>query len=307
MCSLFIDRNKYIWWTCRSLLVFLLHLPPFSLLSPSPFLSLSCVLSLCTVAASSHPVPVLWLCAAFESTLYTPPPPEYNKTTSTPVSPSTPSYPPPTPSPSTATPPTPPLRHSASRFATSLGSAFHPVLPHYATIPRRQPAPPTPPPPVLAPPPAPASKSVVWTANNFTPLPPSPPVMISSPPGKATGPRPMIAIPAPSPLSQKPPSPISAPNGPPTSLHFHASSPVSGQLFSLPPTPPPPPPLYSPSPTLPTRSPCVLSLTPACCSPFSFHSLPCLCWALCKLWVERLLLLCSRAALSACWLPQPAG
>ncbi len=55
MCSLFIDRNKYIWWTCRSLLVFLLHLPPFSLLSPSPFLSLSCVLSLCTVAASSLP------------------------------------------------------------------------------------------------------------------------------------------------------------------------------------------------------------------------------------------------------------
>ncbi|XP_059368429.1 protein enabled homolog isoform X2 [Carassius carassius] len=190
--------------------------------------------------------------AAFESTLYTPPPPEYNKTTSSsPVSPSTPSYPPPTPSPSTAAPPTPPLRHSASRFATSLGSAFHPVLPHYATVPRRQPAPPTPPPHAPAPPLAPASKSVVWTANNFTPLPPSPPVMISSPPGKATGPRPMIAIPAPSPLSQKPPSPITAPNGPPTSLHFHVSSPVSSQPFSLPPTPPPPPPLYSPSPTLP--------------------------------------------------------
>uniref|UniRef100_A0A672NAV8 Protein enabled homolog n=1 Tax=Sinocyclocheilus grahami TaxID=75366 RepID=A0A672NAV8_SINGR len=190
--------------------------------------------------------------AAFESTLYTPPHPEYNKTTSSSsVSPSTPSYPPPTPSPSTATPPTPPLRHSASRFATSLGSAFHPVLPHYATIPRRQPAPPPPPPPAPAPPPAPVSKSVVWMANNFTPLPPSPPVMISSPPGKAMGPRPMIVIPAPSPLSQKPPSPISAPNGPPTSLHFHASSPVSSQPFSSPPMPPPPPPLYSPSPTLP--------------------------------------------------------
>nr|XP_023855787.1 protein enabled homolog [Salvelinus alpinus] len=46
--------------------------------------------------------------AAFESTLYTPPPPEYSsKTSSTSVSPTTPNYPPPTLSPSSATPPTP--------------------------------------------------------------------------------------------------------------------------------------------------------------------------------------------------------
>ncbi|KAM9317249.1 protein enabled homolog [Gastrophryne carolinensis] len=93
-----------------------------------------------------------------------------------------------------STPPTPPLRHSASRFATSLGSAFHPVLPHYATIPRpinkisRPPSPvnQAPPPP---PPPPPPVKPISWSASNFAPLPPSPPVMISSPPGKATGPR----------------------------------------------------------------------------------------------------------------------
>uniref|UniRef100_A0A8B9GUG4 Protein enabled homolog n=1 Tax=Astyanax mexicanus TaxID=7994 RepID=A0A8B9GUG4_ASTMX len=178
--------------------------------------------------------------AAFESTLHTPPPPDYKTTTtsssSSPVSPSTPNYPPPSTSPSIATPPTPPLRHSASRFATSLGSAFHPVLPHYATVPRRQPAPP----PAPAPPPVPASKPFFCPAN-FTPLPPSPPVMISSPPGKATGPRPVIAIPATSPLCQKPPSPTGLP-GP---AHFHtscSSSPVSCQPLPSPPTPPPPPP-----------------------------------------------------------------
>uniref|UniRef100_A0A673X6W8 ENAH actin regulator n=1 Tax=Salmo trutta TaxID=8032 RepID=A0A673X6W8_SALTR len=163
--------------------------------------------------------------AAFESTLHTPPPPEYSsKTSSTSVSPTTPNYPPPTPSPSSATPPTPPLRHSASRFATSLGSAFHPVLPHYATVPRRQPVPPQAP----APAPATPSKSVVWSATNFSPLPPSPPVMISSPPGKATGPRPVIAIPAPSPLSQKHSSP--SPNGPPM---FPAPSPQSPVVFHI--------------------------------------------------------------------------
>ncbi|XP_033932161.1 protein enabled homolog isoform X2 [Pseudochaenichthys georgianus] len=183
--------------------------------------------------------------AAFESTLYTPTPQEYSRTSSTPVSPPSPSYPAtgshlPC---STTTPPTPPLRHSASRFATSLGSAFHPVLPHYATVPRRQQA------PLPAPSPTPPPKSVVWSACNFTPLPPSPPVMTSSPPGKAAGLRPIVPIAAPSPLTQKPPSP--APNGPPM---FPAPSPVTiqhshtptGIACPTPPPPPTPPPLPSP-------------------------------------------------------------
>ncbi|XP_076873534.1 protein enabled homolog isoform X2 [Brachyhypopomus gauderio] len=213
--------------------------------------------------------------AAFESTLYTPPPPDYTKTATSspgsPVSPSTPNYPPPAGSPSLATPPTPPMRHSASRFATSLGSAFHPVLPHYATVPRRQPAPPmaTPPPPA---PPAPPSKPVVCSATNFTPLPPSPPVMISSPPGKATGPRPLIAIPAPSPLCQKPPSPT-APNGPPAHAPYHASSPLSVRPLPSPPTPPPPPPLppsgsMAPLVSCPSPQPPVLT-SPSTASPAS--------------------------------------
>ncbi|KAM8846327.1 protein enabled homolog isoform 1-T1 [Synchiropus picturatus] len=192
--------------------------------------------------------------AAFESTLFTPTPQEHNRTPSTPVSPSTPTYPTPgTPCPSSATPPTPPLRHSASRFATSLGSAFHPVLPHYATVPRRQQAvPQTPPAPAPAPHPSPQPppKSAVWSAYNFTPLPPSPPVMISSPPGKAAGPRPLIPIAAPSPLTQKPPSP--SPNGPPM---FPAPSPVTiphshtplGIICPTPPPPPTPPPFPYPA------------------------------------------------------------
>ncbi|KAJ8355403.1 hypothetical protein SKAU_G00181970 [Synaphobranchus kaupii] len=56
--------------------------------------------------------------AAFESTLYNPPPPEYSKTSSSPISPSTPNFLPPAPSPSAGAPPTPaaaplrlPLRH----------------------------------------------------------------------------------------------------------------------------------------------------------------------------------------------------
>ncbi|KAI4802046.1 hypothetical protein KUCAC02_019905, partial [Chaenocephalus aceratus] len=150
--------------------------------------------------------------AAFESTLYTPTPQEYSRTSSTPVS-----------------PPSPPTRLPASRFATSLGSAFHPVLPHYATVPRRQQA------PLPAPSPTPPPKSVVWSACNFTPLPPSPPVMTSSPPGKTAGLRPIVPIAAPSPLTQKPPSP--APNGPPM---FPAPSPH--------PLLQPPPPLLSSAP-----------------------------------------------------------
>nr|XP_057901848.1 protein enabled homolog isoform X2 [Doryrhamphus excisus] len=191
--------------------------------------------------------------AAFESTLYSPTPQEYNRASSTPSSPSTPTYQAPGAlSSSSATPPTPPLRHSASRFATSLGSAFHPVLPHYATVPRRQQAFSQAPPPVPAPAPVPnpvsAPKSAVCSAYNFTPLPPSPPVMISSPPGKATGPRPLIPIAAPSPLTQKPPSPSS--NGPPM---FPAPSPVTilphnhpvGTVCPTPPPPPTPPPFAS--------------------------------------------------------------
>ncbi|XP_061561164.1 protein enabled homolog isoform X3 [Phycodurus eques] len=182
--------------------------------------------------------------AAFESTLYSPTPQEYSRTSSTPASPSTQTYPAPgVLLSSSTTPPTPPLRHSASRFATSLGSAFHPVLPHYATVPRRQQAFAQAPPPAPAPVPSPATapKSAVCSAYNFTPLPPSPPVMISSPPGKAAGPRPLIPIAATTPLTQKPPSP--SPNGPPM---FPAPSPVTILPHSHPvgvacPTPPPPP------------------------------------------------------------------
>ncbi|XP_032441001.1 protein enabled homolog isoform X1 [Xiphophorus hellerii] len=194
--------------------------------------------------------------AAFESTLYTPTPQEYGRTSSTPVSPSTSTFPAPgasSASSAAAAPPTPPLRQSASRFATSLGSAFHPVLPHYATVPRRQPAFPQALPPAPAPAPTPPTppKSVVWSACNFTPLPPSPPVMISSPPGKATGPRPLIPLVAQSPLSQKPPSP--SPNGPPM---FPAPSPVTIPHSQTPlgiacPTPPPPP---TPPPLPPSSS-----------------------------------------------------
>ncbi|KAL6096233.1 enah [Pungitius sinensis] len=207
--------------------------------------------------------------AAFESSLYS----------GTSSSEAAPAHPPPgTPSPSFATPPTPPLRHSASRFATSLGSAFHPVLPHYATVPRRQQAfPQAPPPaPVPAPAPHPPAKAVVWSACNFTPLPPSPPVMISSPPGKAAGPRPLLPLAAPSPLTQKPPSP--APNGPPS---FPAPSPVTiphghtpfGVACPTPPPPPTPPPLPSPSAPRPSSSfvssPPSSSQAPGVPSPFT--------------------------------------
>ncbi|XP_056871995.1 protein enabled homolog isoform X2 [Takifugu flavidus] len=191
---------------------------------------------------------------AFESALYDTSPQEHSRTSSTPGSPPTPTYPAPvTSSPSSPTPPTPPLRHSASRFATSLGSAFHPVLPHYATVPRRLQHPNPPSPSAPAPPPP---KSVVWPACSFTPLPPSPPIMISSPPGKVAGPRPLVPIATPSPLTQKPPSPSAI--GPPM---FPAPSPVTISHNSTPaaiacPTPPPPPatPPLLPSPIIPSPS-----------------------------------------------------
>ncbi|XP_077408883.1 protein enabled homolog isoform X2 [Vanacampus margaritifer] len=199
--------------------------------------------------------------AAFKSTLYSPTPQEYCRTSSTPASPSTLSCPAPGALlSSSATPPTPPLRHSASRFATSLGSAFHPVLPHYATVPRRQQAFAQAPPPAPAPNPTTAPKPVVCSAYNFTPLPPSPPVMISSPPEKAAGPRPLIPIATSSPLTQKPPSP--SPNGPPM---FPAPSPVTTMPHSHPvgiacPTPPPPPtPPPFASPLAPHSYSCVSS------------------------------------------------
>ncbi|XP_072300095.1 protein enabled homolog isoform X2 [Eucyclogobius newberryi] len=172
---------------------------------------------------------------AHDSTPYTPT--QEFSPMSIPSSPSAPAYP------SAGAPPTPPLRHAASRFATSLGSAFHPVLPHYTTVPRRQQGDTPPVPTPTAHPP----KSSVWPSCSFTPLPPSPPIMISSPPGKATGPRALIPIASPSPLTHRPPSP--SPNGAPT---YPAPSPVTVLHSHTPmgpscPTPPPPtpPPIHT--------------------------------------------------------------
>ncbi|CAM9267211.1 unnamed protein product [Lampetra planeri] len=149
---------------------------------------------------------------------------------------------------STTTPPTPPLRHSASRFATSLGSAFHPVLPHYATVPTEDsrlflrprplfllqlPAPPLHRPPSLQ----------CGQHTTSLPLPPITPSHDQQPPRQGRraaathshcGPPPL--------LPRSPPSP--SPNGPPM---FPAPSPVTIQntqhppphWYILPPTPPP--------------------------------------------------------------------
>lgn len=166
------------------------------------------------------------------------PPPSYAKA----MSDSAPDYNIVTPAQPVSSPPTPPLRHSASRFATSLGSAFHPVLPHYATVPRplnksaRPPSPVNPPAPLL-----PSTKSTTWSASSFAPLPPSPPVMITSPPGKATGPKPVLPIPVSAQLSQK--SPSIAPNGLPELGNY----------------PIPPPPTSGPTPAPPSFQPVSLS------------------------------------------------
>ncbi|XP_050804459.1 protein enabled homolog isoform X4 [Gopherus flavomarginatus] len=187
------------------------------------------------------------------------PPPSYAKAISAPGSDSTPDYAVVTTAPPTSTPPTPPLRHSASRFATSLGSAFHPVLPHYATVPRPLNKNSRPPSPVNAPTSLPPNtKSIVWSAPSFAPLPPSPPVMISSPPGKATGPRPVLPISASSSVSQMPQSPT-PPNGLPESVTYPVPSPSTSG-----PTPPPPPP-----PPLPSFPPISLSGPPTSPSPSS--------------------------------------
>ncbi|KAB0341426.1 hypothetical protein FD754_018352 [Muntiacus muntjak] len=167
------------------------------------------------------------------------PPPSYAKVISAPVSEATPEYAVVTALPPTSTPPTPPLRHSATRFATSLGSAFHPVLPHYATVPRPLNKNSRPSSPVNTPSPQPpATKPCAWPTSNFSPLPPSPPVMISSPPGKATGPRPVLPVCVSSPVPPMPPSPT-APNG----LLDPVPHPVSPPPTSGPPPPPLPPPL----------------------------------------------------------------
>ncbi|XP_055003556.1 protein enabled homolog isoform X3 [Sorex araneus] len=167
------------------------------------------------------------------------PPPSYAKVISAPVSEATPDYAVVTALPPTSTPPTPPLRHSATRFATSLGSAFHPVLPHYATAPRPLNKNSRPSSPVNTPSSQPpATKPCAWSTSNFSPLPPSPPVMISSPPGKATGPRPVLPVCVSSPVPQMPPSPTAS-NGLLDSVIY----PVSPPPTSGPTAPPPPPPL----------------------------------------------------------------
>ncbi|KAM5204843.1 protein enabled homolog isoform 4-T5 [Hipposideros larvatus] len=165
------------------------------------------------------------------------PPPSYAKVISAPVSDATPDYAVVTALPPTSTPPTPPLRHSATRFATSLGSAFHPVLPHYATAPRPLNKNSRPSSPVNTPSSQPpATKPCAWSTSNFSPLPPSPPVMISSPPGKAAGPRPVLPVCVSSPVPPMPPSPT-APNG----LLDSVTQPVSPPPTSGPAAPPPPP------------------------------------------------------------------
>ncbi|XP_014446606.1 protein enabled homolog isoform X1 [Tupaia chinensis] len=190
------------------------------------------------------------------------PPPSYAKVISAPVSDATPDYAVVTALPPTSTPPTPPLRHSATRFATSLGSAFHPVLPHYATVPRPLNKNSRPSSPVNTPSSQPpATKPCAWSTSNFSPLPPSPPIMISSPPGKATGPRPVLPVCVSSPVPQMPPSPT-APNG----LLDSVTYPVSPPPTSGPAAPPPPPP---PLPSLASLSHCGSQASPPPSTPIA--------------------------------------
>uniref|UniRef100_A0A8C2UJZ4 ENAH actin regulator n=1 Tax=Chinchilla lanigera TaxID=34839 RepID=A0A8C2UJZ4_CHILA len=163
------------------------------------------------------------------------PPPPHAKVISAPVSDATPDHAVVAALPPASTPPTPPLRHSATRFATSLGSAFHPVLPHYATVPRplnknSQPSSPVNTPSSQPP----AAKPCAWSPSSFSPLPPSPPIMISSPPGKATGPRPVLPVCVSSPVPQMLPSPTA-----PTGLLDSVPCPVSPPPTSGPPPPAP--------------------------------------------------------------------
>ncbi|XP_045393077.1 protein enabled homolog isoform X4 [Lemur catta] len=212
------------------------------------------------------------------------PPPSYAKVISAPVSDATPDYAVVTALPPTSTPPTPPLRHPATRFATSLGSAFHPVLPHYATAPRPLNKNSRPSSPVNTPssqPPAP--KPCAWSTSNFSPLPPSPPIMISSPPGKATGPRPVLPVCVSSPVPQMPPSPT-APNGLLDSVTYPVSPPPTSGPAALPPPPPLPslaslshcgsqasPPPSTPVASTPSSKPSVLP-SPSAAAPASVET-----------------------------------
>uniref|UniRef100_A0A2K6ER17 ENAH actin regulator n=1 Tax=Propithecus coquereli TaxID=379532 RepID=A0A2K6ER17_PROCO len=212
------------------------------------------------------------------------PPPSYAKVISAPVSDATPDYAVVTALPPTSTPPTPPLRHSATRFATSLGSAFHPVLPHYATVPRPLNKNSRPSSPVNTPSSQPpATKPCAWSTSNFSPLPPSPPIMISSPPGKATGPRPVLPVCVSSPVPQMPPSPT-APNGLLDSVTYPVSPPPTSGPAALPPPPPLPslaslshcgsqasPPPSTPVASTPSSKPSVLP-SPSAAAPASVET-----------------------------------
>ncbi|XP_035872045.1 protein enabled homolog isoform X1 [Phyllostomus discolor] len=180
------------------------------------------------------------------------PPPPHAKVISAAVPEATPDHAVVTALPPTSTPPTPPLRHPAARFATSLGSAFHPVLPHYAAAPRPPSKASRPSSPANTPSSQPpAAKPCAWSTSGFSPLPPSPPVMISSPPGKAAGPRPVLPVCVSSPAPPLPPSPA-APDG----LLDSVAYPVSPPPTSGPAPPPPPlPPLAPLSPCGPQASP----------------------------------------------------
>ncbi|XP_064450548.1 protein enabled homolog isoform X5 [Mirounga angustirostris] len=189
------------------------------------------------------------------------PPPSYAKVISAPVSEATPDSAVVTALPPPSTPPTPPLRHSATRFAASVGSAFHPVLPHYATVPRPLNKTSRPPSPANTPSSQPpATKPCAWSTSTVASLPPSPPVMISSPPGKATGPRPVLPVCVSSPVPPMPPSPA-APNGPLDSV----PCPVSPPPTSGPAAPPPPLPL----PSLAPRSHCGSQASPPPSTPLA--------------------------------------
>lgn len=240
------------------MLVLWLHSLPFSLSFSVPSLLL---LPAFRAAPPSDSSPYSAPLPAYASCQPPPaPPPSYAKVISAPVSDASPDYAVVTALPPTCTPPTPPLRHSATRFAASVGSAFHPVLPHYATVPRPLNKNSRPSSPVSTPSPQPpAAKPCAWSTCTVSPLPPSPPVMISSPPGKATGPRPVLPVCVSSPVPPMPPSPT-APNGPLDSV----TCPVSPPPTSGPAAPPPPPP-----PSLAPRAHCGSQASPPASTPIA--------------------------------------
>lgn len=204
------------------------------------------------------------------------PPPSHATGLSAPGPGATPDYAGVTALPPAPAPPTPPLRHPATRFATSLGSAFHPVLPHYATAPRPLSKNSRPSSPVNTPPSQPpAARPCAWSASSFSPLPPSPPVMISSPPGKAAGPRPVLPVCVSSPM---PPSPTAPSSGLLDSVPYPVSPPPTSG-----PAPPPPlaplshcgppacPPPGAPVASAPSPKPSVLP-SPSAAAPASVET-----------------------------------